>query len=219
MAWDPGSLPSCPSPPFYKETVSGLAPAPPSLFSSPPPQLPLAKSLASLPTMRVNELNKKIKISFAPIRRCTKCSHGISLREGGEAQEGGKDRESKSEEQRSLAGHPQPLASEGLHVLVPNRASHTASGFSGLSFCTAVTDIHPGPAFSCHSNVAPPRPIHPALRIVLCAHWHTRGNTHPHDPWQPQAQHLVDGRVDHHPSDDLCLVGHLRLLLEGWRNC
>lgn len=158
--------------------------------------------------MRVNELNKKITISFAPIRHCTKCRLGISLREGGQAQERGKGRESKSEKPGSLAGLPQPHASEGLHVLIPNRASHTASSFSGLSSYTAVPYIH----------VALPRPIHPVLSIVLCAHWHT-GHYTPPRPLAAQAQHLVDGRVDHHPSDDLCLIGHLRLLLQGRRSC
>lgn len=219
MAWEPGSLPSCPSPPFYKETVSGLAPAPPSVFSSPPPQFPLAKSLTSSPTMRVNELNKKIQISFAPIRRCTKCFHGLSLREGGQAQARGRtekaNRRSKEALWAFLSPTPQRVYTCSSQTVPATQLRASVASVSALPLLTS-TWVRHFLATPMWPRLAPSTlpSVYPSVHI--CIH---QGQDASPRPLAAPAQHLVDGRVDHHPSDDLCLVGHLRLLLEGWRDC
>lgn len=75
----------------------------PSILMQPPPTPPSSlwpsHLFASLPTMTIKELNKKINISFAPIRLRTGGCHGIRLREFGQTQERGKDGEGKPEEQ------------------------------------------------------------------------------------------------------------------------
>lgn len=105
-------------------------------------------------------------------------------------------------------GPASPLASQAP-VRVSDAEPSWPQSFRcrGLSLCTVCILHHP----TCTGSPTP------ALSSVLpsCDVTDTPW-TPPHpmpQPGSPRPQHLVDGRVYHHPSNDLCLVGHLWLLL------
>lgn len=157
--------------------------------------------------MRVNELNKKIKISLLPSGTVPSAfSEHCFGRVGRPRREGRAEKANQKSQEASRA------------FLSPR-----LRGF---------TRARPKPCQPHSVKLQWPQPLH-------CRSLHPRGSASPHPPcpqYRPlctlahralhtprplaaQAQHLVDGRVDHHPSDDLCLVGHLWLLLQGRRSC
>lgn len=148
MAWDPGSLPSCPSPPFYEETVSGLAPPPPPPGSHThcPTQLPLAS--AHYGHQRTKQENKHMLCA---------CQAPYWVLPQNEAQGGwadpGKREGQRGQTKRGRAvglfpasyGFLSPThasACAGLQCMGLDRAGDTVSRRSGFYCCAAITNTH-----------------------------------------------------------------------------
>lgn len=145
-----------------------------------------------MPTIAVIELNKKIYSYFAPIRHYTCCFHRIRLRDVGQTQENGKDREGKPEERQWACF--QPCSSWCLRVLVSyvwcrtvlaTQFQDVEASISLLPLFTHTPDLYVPAHSICtgFSNSHLPFSQYSPLYASL-AH---QDITYPTTPWQSQA--------------------------------
>lgn len=229
MAWDPGSLPSPPSPPFYKETASGLAPPPRSSCShTPDPTQPSCLFTHYGSQRRNKQENNHLLLPSGPVLGAfTEGARRLGRpRRKGRTENTSQRGDQRGNREGQWAGVQPHLPPAALFHMGFTSANLLLKSRTILA--TPLQDVvaqflhyhHSYPLVPCIFSATPSTLFSgqtPSVPIIGIRPSTTL--SHPHHTLVPRPQHLVDGCVHHHPSDDLCLVGHLWLLLQGLRNC